>query len=152
MKTSQLRLSLLLSVLVHVLVLSLWRFTTLSGPRPPDASTSDTPVAVRVVELPPPPPPLTQVPERARKLPEAPVHRPEPEAPKPPTPPRAAEPASPKPATPPPPKKGGVIADLPKPVQEELPNDARLISRYDSKAQDVGPGEGGSRKPSGERS
>src|SRR5205823_11070351 len=38
----------------------------------------------------------------------------------------------------------------PKPVHEERPDDARLISRYDSKAQDVGPGEGGSRKPSGE--
>src|SRR5262249_57372843 len=34
----------------------------------------------------------------------------------------------------------------------ERPDDARLISRYDSKAQDIGPGEGGSRKPSGERS
>ncbi len=153
MKTSQLRLSLFLSVLVHVLVLSLVRFASLSGPRSPAASTSGAPVAVRVVELPPQtPPPLTQVPERARKLPEAPVRKPEPEAPKPPTSPRAPEPVPPKLATPPPPKKGGVIADLPKPVQEERPDDARLISRYDSKAQDIGPGEGGSRKPSGERS
>ena len=152
MKTSRLRLSLFLSVLVHVLVLGLVRFTSLSGPRSPVASTSDAPVAVRVVELPPQtPPPLTQVPERARKLPEAPVRKPEPEAPKPPTSPRVPEPVPPKLAAPPPPKKGGVIADLPKPVQEERPDDARLVSRYDSKAQDIGPGEGGSRKPSGER-
>ena len=152
MKTSRLRLSLFLSVLVHVLVLGLLRFISLSGPRPPAASTSDAPVAVRLVELPPQtPPPLTQVPERARKLPEAPVRKPEPAAPKPPTPPRAPEPVPPPLAAPPVSKKGGVIADLPKPVHEERPDDARLISRYDSKAQDVGPGEGGSRKPSGER-
>src|SRR5215510_9270533 len=153
MKTSRLRLSLFLSVLVHVVVLSLVRFVSLSGSGSPVASTSDAPVAVRVVELPPQtPPPLTQIPERARRLPEAPVRKPEPEAPKPPTAPRAPQPVPPKLAAPPPPKKGGVIADLPKPVQEERPDDARLISRYDSKAQDIGPGEGGSRKPSGERS
>src|SRR5215471_11347051 len=152
MKTSRLRLSLFLSVLVHVLVLSLVRFVPLSGPRSPAASTSDAPVPVRVVELPPQtPPPLTQVPERARRLPEAPVRKPEPETPKPPTAPRAPQPVPPKLAAPPPPKKGGVIADLPKPVQEERPDDARLISRYDSKAQDIGPGEGGTRKPSGEQ-
>ena len=152
MKTSRLRLPLVLSVLVHVLVLGLLRFISLSGPRPPAASTSDAPVAVRLVELPPQAPaPMTQVPERARKLPEAPVRKPEPAAPKPPTPPRAPEPVSPQRAAPPVPQKGGIVVDLPKPVREERPDDARLISRYDSKAQDVGPGEGGSRKPSGER-
>src|SRR5437764_6070568 len=151
MKTSRLRLSLFLSVLVHVLVLGLLRFISLSGPRPPDASTSDAPVAVKLLDLPPQTPaPLTQVPERARKLPEAPVRKPAPETPKRPTPPRAPEPVPPKLAAPPAQEKGGVVADLPKPVHEERPDDARLISRYDSKAQDVGPGEGGSRKPSGE--
>lgn len=152
MKTSRLRLSLLLSVLVHVLVLGLLRFISLSGPRPPAAPTADAPVAVRLVELPPQgPPPLTQLPERARKLPEAPVRKPEPAAPKPPTPPRAPEPVAPQVAAPPVPPKGGTVVDVPKPVREERPDDARLIARYDSKAQDVGPGEGGSHKPSGER-
>src|SRR5881397_1238870 len=78
-------------------------------------------------------------------------HQPVAAAPQPTPEPHAQAPAPPKLAAPPPPKRGGVIADLPKPVQEERPEDARLISRYDSKAQDIGPGEGGSRKPSGER-
>src|SRR5262252_2075580 len=152
MKTSRFQLSLLLSVLVHVLLLGLLRFSSLSGPRPPATSPSDAPVAVRLLDLPPQTPaPLAQVPERARKLPEAPVRKIAPEAPKPPAPPRAAEPTPPKPAAPPPPNRGGTVVDLPKPVHEERPEDARLISRYDSKAQDIGPGEGGSRKPSGER-
>src|SRR5262252_1504744 len=152
MKTSRFQLSLLLSVLVHVLLLGLLRFSSLSGPRPPATSPSDAPVAVRLLDLPPQTPaPLAQVPERARKLPEAPVRKTAPEAPKPPAPPRAAEPTPPKPAAPPPPNRGGTVVDLPKPVHEERPEDARLISRYDSKAQDIGPGEGGSRKPSGER-
>src|SRR5262245_36669862 len=120
MKTSRLRLFLLLSVLVHVLLLGLLRFISLSGPQPPAASRSDAPVAVQLVDPPPQTPaPLAQVPERARKLPDAPVRKAAPEAPKPPAPPRAPEPVPPKLAAPPVPNKGGTIVDLPKPVQEE---------------------------------
>ncbi|HSX82507.1 MAG TPA: TonB family protein, partial [Candidatus Saccharimonadia bacterium] len=63
--------------------------------------------------------------------------------------PRTREPVTPKPVAPPP--KGGTVVDLPKPIREERPDNARIISRYDSKAQDSGPGEGGTRKPSGEQ-
>src|SRR5262245_51412666 len=140
MNRSRLRLALLLSALTHVLVLGLLRFiplTTLTRP----ASTSDAPVAVQLLELPPQPQAqIAQTPERTRKLPEAPVRKLEPKAPQPPVPPRASEPVAPKPAAPPP--KGGTVVDLPKPVREERPDDARLVSRYDSKAQDIGPGEG----------
>ncbi len=47
------------------------------------------------------------------------------------------------------PKRGGVLADLPKPQVEARPDDARVVSRFDSRAQDLGPGESGTRKPSG---
>jgi TonB family protein len=152
MNRSRLRRSLLLSVLVHVLVLSLLRFISLSALTRPAASTSDAPVAVQLLDVPPQTQSqIAQVPERARKLPEAPMRKPAPEAPQPPTPPRAPEPVTPKLAAPPPSRKGGIIVDLPKPVREERPDDARLVSRYDSKAQDIGPGEGGARKPSGEQ-
>src|SRR5207244_13020052 len=50
----------------------------------------------------------------------------------------------------PPRPKGRTVVGLPKQVREERPEAARLVSRYDSKAQDIGPGEGGTRKPSGE--
>lgn len=148
MQTSRLRLFLFLSAFLHVLVLGLLRFISLSESPAPAASISDAPVAVRLLEL---PPPRAQVPERARKLPDAPTRKPESVAPKSAPPPRVPESATPKLATPPPPKKGGTVVDLPKPVREERPDDAQLISRYDSKAQDIGPGEGGTRKPSGER-
>ncbi len=69
---------------------------------------------------------------------------------------RPPEPAkrreAPKPATPPPPKEGGVLADLPKPQVEARPDQARIVSRFDSRAQDVGPGEKGTVKPSGRNS
>src|SRR5215510_7066600 len=150
MNRSRLWLALLLSALMHVLVLGLLHFIPRAEPTRSDVSTSDAPVAVRLLDLPPPPQPKTaQIPERARKLPEAPVRKPEPKAPQPPAPPRASEPVPPKPAAPPP--RGGTVVDLPKPVREERPDNAQLVSRYDSKAQDVGPGEGGTRKPSGER-
>ncbi len=150
MNRSRLRLALLLSALTHVLVLGLLRFIPLTALTRPAASTSDAPVAVQLLELPPQPQPqIAQTPERTRKLPEAPVRKLEPKAPQPPAPPRAPEPVTPKPAAPPP--KGGTVVDLPKPVREERPDDARLVSRYDSKAQDIGPGEGGTRKPSGEQ-
>ena len=150
MNRSRLRLALLLSALTHVLVLGLLRFIPLTALTRPAASTSDAPVAVQLLELPSQSQPqIAQTPERTRKLPEAPVRKLEPKAPQPPAPPRASEPATPKPAAPPP--KGGTVVDLPKPVREERPDNARLVSRYDSKAQDVGPGEGGTRKPSGEQ-
>jgi hypothetical protein len=57
--------------------------------------------------------------------------------------------AAPKPPEPPP-KRGGVLADLPKPPVEARPDDARVVSRFDSRAQDIGPGEPGTRKPSGQ--
>jgi len=150
MNKSRLRLALLLSALMHVLVLGLLRFVSLAERTGPAASTSDAPVAVRLLELPPQSQSQNAQPlERTRKLPEAPVRKLEPKVPQSPAPSRASEPVTPKPAAPPP--KGGTVVDLPKPVREERPDDARLISRYDSKAQDVGPGEGGARKPSGER-
>jgi TonB family protein len=150
MNRSRLQFALLLSALTHILVLGLLRFIPLAALTRPAASTSDAPVAVRLLELPPQPAPqIAQTPERARKLPEAPARKPEPKAPQPPASPRASEPVTPKPAAPPP--KGGTVVDLPKPVREERSDEARLISRYDSKAQDIGPGEGGTRKPSGEQ-
>ena len=150
MNRSRLWLALLLSALMHVLVLGLLHFIPRAEPTRSDVLTSDDPVAVRLLDLPPAPQPkIAQTPERARRLPEAPVRKPEPKAPPPPALPRASEPVPPKPAAPPP--KGGTVVDLPKPVREERPDNAQLVSRYDSKAQDVGPGEGGTRKPSGER-
>jgi TonB family protein len=148
MNRSRLRLALLLSALTHVLVLGFLRFIPLAALTRPATSTSEAPVAVRLLEL-PPQPQTAQTPERARKLPEAPARKPEPKAPQPPASPRAPAPVTPKPISPVP--KGGTVVDLPKPVREERPDDARLISRYDSKAQDIGPGEGGTRKPSGEQ-
>src|SRR5262245_1887420 len=113
MNRSRLRLALLLSVLAHVLVLGLLRFVSLADLTRPAASISDAPVAVRLLELPPEPPSQSaQIPERARKLPEAPVRKPEPKAPQPPASQRAQEPAPPKPATSLP--KGGTVVDLPK--------------------------------------
>lgn len=68
--------------------------------------------------------------------------------PKPP-PEQAARRPAPKPPAPPPPRRGGVLADLPKPPVQERPDDARIVSRFDSRAQDIGAGEAGTRKPSG---
>src|SRR4030095_16760246 len=149
MNRSRLQLALLLSALTHVLVLGLLRFIPLAALTRPAAPTSDAPVAVQLLELPPQlQPQIAQTPERTRKLPEAPTRKSEPKAPQPPASPRAPEPVTPKPVTPLP--KGGTGVDLPEPVREERPDDARLVSRYDSKAQDIGPEEGGTRKPSGE--
>jgi TonB family protein len=150
MNRSRLRFALLFSALLHILVLGLLHFIPLAELTRPAVPTSDAPVAVQLLDVPPPSQPkIAQTPERARKLPEAPVRKPEPKALPPPAPLRASEPVPPKPAAPPP--KGGTVVDLPKPVREERPDNAQLVSRYDSKAQDIGPGEGGARKPSGER-
>ena len=123
MNTSRLRWYILLSVLFHLLGLWLLRFL------PPSEPTTPSPVAIRFLDTPSTPPPPA-----APKLSE-----PQPEPPK---------------AVPPPPlpkKPGGVLAELPKPVQEERPEEARIVSQYDSKAQDVGAGESATRTPSGER-
>ncbi len=68
---------------------------------------------------------------------------------RPPTPAKRRE--TPKQASPPP-KTGGVLADLPKPKVEARPDRARIVSRFDSRAQDIGPGEEGTVKPSGQNS
>ena len=133
MKNSRLRLYILLSVVLHVLLL--WGLRFLPASDPPPAP----PVAIRLLPPPPdvsrPPPPARQ--EQARKPPAPPPQ----ETPQPvPTPPKSQ---------PQPPKKGGVLAELPKPVQEQRPDDARIVSQYDSTAQDIGPGEQGAQKPSG---
>lgn len=134
MNTSRLRWYILLSVLFHLFVLWLLRFV------PPTAPVAPSPVAIRILDTPSTPPPPA-----ARKLPEpqpAPQRTPQPEP----------QPEPPKVVPPPPPprKPGGVLAELPKPVQEDRPEDARIVSQYDSKAQDVGAGESAARKPSGE--
>src|SRR5262245_36752464 len=111
MNSSRLRRSLLLSVLVHVLVLGSLRFISLTALKPRLAPQSDTPVAVRLFDLPSQAQPQTrsqtaQLPDRVRRLPDAPMRKPEPEAPKPPPSPRTPEPVTPKVTPPPPAKKG----------------------------------------------
>ena len=126
MRKSRLRLCifLLLSVVVHAHLPLLWRF--LPSHNPPSA-----PVAVRFVEIPTPaaaPEPVQTPPEQSDPQP---------------TPEKRPEPASV------PPRQGGLVVDLPEPVRQERPAEARIVSRYDSTAQDVGPGEGGTKRPSG---
>ena len=122
MKRSRLRYYILISVLLHLLLLWLLRWLPPYEPVPP------APVAVRVLDAPqtlaPVPPPAAQPPEAKPKPPE------------PPKPPKS--------------KKGGVLAELPKPQQQARPDDARIVSQYDSRAQDLGPGDGGVQKPSGQ--
>ena len=126
MRKSRLRLCifLLLSVVIHAHLPLLWRF--LPSHNPPSA-----PVAVRFVEIPTPaaaPEPVQTPPEQSDPQP---------------TPEKRPEPASV------PPRQGGLVVDLPEPVRQERPAEARIVSRYDSTAQDVGPEEGGTRRPSG---
>jgi protein TonB len=124
MKKSRLRWYILLSVIFHLLLLWLLRFLPSYEPEPL------SPVAIRMLDIPPQASP--------------PMVSPAPKPPEKETPKKAApEPPRPK-------KPGGVLADLPKPVREERPDDARIVSRFDSKAQDVGPGESAARKPSGQ--
>jgi len=66
-------------------------------------------------------------------------------------PPPKVERPQPAERKPPQTQQGGMLAELPKPIQEERPDQARIVSRFDSKAQDVGPAESGARKPSGEK-
>lgn len=125
MRKSRLRLCifLLLSVVIHAHLPLLWRFLPSYDPPP-------VPVAVRFVEL-----PTAAAPEPVQKPPD--ISDPEPTAEK-----------RPQPASIPP-RQGGLVVDLPEPVRQERPAEARIVSRYDSVAQDVGPGEGGTRQPSG---
>ncbi|MGE3540019.1 MAG: TonB family protein [Candidatus Tectimicrobiota bacterium] len=147
MYTSRLQFAFSLSVLLHLVLLVALRLLPLptlsASPEPPAA-----PVAVQLLDLPQSAPPLaTPAPVRPQALPEVP-ERGRPSTPPPPAP-REPEVRAPQPAVAPPPSKGGIVVDLPKPVREERPDEARIISRYDSKAQDLGPGEGGAHKPSG---
>ena len=125
MRKSRLRLciSLFLSVAIHASLPLLGRFLPSYDPPP-------APVAVRFVEMPP-----AAVSEPAR----TPTEQLDPE----PVPAKPPEPA------PLPPQQGGLVVDIPEPVRQERPREARIVSRYDSAAQDAGPGEGGTRKPSG---
>ena len=126
MRKSRLRLCvfLLLSVVIHAHLPLLWRFMPSYDPPP-------VPVAVRFMEIPP-----AAVPESVQTPPENLDSEPTPE--------KGPEPASV------PPGQGGLVVDLAEPVHQERPAEARIVSRYDSKAQDVGPGEDGTRKPSGQ--
>ena len=42
-----------------------------------------------------------------------------------------------------------MIAELPEPVKKERPDDARIVSKFDSRAQDIGPGPSAARKATG---
>ena len=113
---------LFLSLLIHAHLPLLWNFL-------PASELPPVPVAVRYVDVPPAA-----------------------ESQAPPTPPEKLEPEpaaekQPEPASAPP-RQGGLVVDLPEPVQQERPDDARIVSRYDSQAQDIGAGDGGTRKPS----
>ena len=124
MRKSRLRLYvfLFLSLVIHAHLPLLW--SLLPSPEP-----LSNPVAVRFVESP------RAVASEAIPTPSENV---EPE----PTPAKPPEPAST-------PQQGGLVVDLPEPVQQERPDNARIVSRYDSRAQDVGPGVAGTRTPSG---
>lgn len=125
MKTSRLRWYILASIILHLFLLWLLRFLPSNAPIPP------APVAIRMLDT-----PLVQ-PEQPKSV-SKPPELPQPEPQK----------ALPKPNRS---KQGGVLAELPKPVREERPEEARIVSQYDSRAQDVGPGEAGAQRPSGEK-
>ena len=118
---SRLFIFLLLSVVIHAHLPLLWRL--LPSYEPPLA-----PVAVRFVEMPAP----AAAPEPAQTSPE-----------------QQSTPEKPPEPAPLPPQQGGLVVDIPEPVRQQRPREARVVSRYDSVAQDVGPGESGARKPSG---
>lgn len=128
MKTFHLRRFVLLSIIVHLLLLWLLRFLPQYEP------VVEAPVAIRMLNA----PSLSDL----QALPPA----PDPARPKP-QPERQALKKTPPPA---PQKKGGILAELPKPLREERPQDARIVSKYDSKAQDIGEGPARARKPSGQ--
>ncbi|MDE0206712.1 MAG: energy transducer TonB [Candidatus Tectomicrobia bacterium] len=113
---------LFLSLLIHAHLPLLWNFL-------PASESPPVPVAVRYVDVPPAAESQAVQPSPDKSEPE-------------PIPEKRPEPA------PAPPRQGGLVVDLPEPVQQERPDDARIVSRYDSQAQDIGPGDGGTRKPS----
>jgi protein TonB len=123
MKRSRLRYYILLSILIHILIFWLLRWL------PPYEPTIQTPVAVRVLDVPTVSPPA---PTRAVEPP-------------------AAEKRQDKKPEPKPPQRGGVLAELPKPQESARPDEARILSQDDSRAQDVGPGDQAAQKPSGRR-
>lgn len=127
MKRSRLRCYVFISVLVHILLLWLLRFLPPYKPLPPvpvAIRLLDTPTRLRTVSAP--------APKKARKTPEA-LRR---------TPQKRVVPR---------PKKGGVLAELPRPVRIERPDEAQIVSRFDSKAQDIGLGVSAARKASGHK-
>ena len=125
MRRSRIRLYvfLFLSLVIHAHLPLLWIFF-------PSSELPSVPVAVRYVEV-----PTTAVSEAVQPSREILEPQPGPE--------KQPEPAST------PPRQGGLVVDLPEPVQQARPDDARIVSRYDSQAQDAGPGDSGTRKPSG---
>lgn len=125
MRRTRLRLYafLILSLVIHGHLPLLWSFL-------PASEKPSVPVAVRYVELPTsanpqPVEPPSQVQDR----------EPEPQEPPEPVPAQA--------------RQGGLVVDLPEPVERARPDSARIVSRFDSRPQDVGPGDGGTRKPTG---
>lgn len=152
MNTSRLQPALLFSLVMHIVLLGFLRLIPLPSLQVSTPMAPDMPVAVQLLEVPPAAPPAARRPsERAQALPDAPSRKLAPEVQKTLPPPRAPEPSTPKSNTLSTPRKGGTVVDLPKPVREERPDDARIISRYDSKAQDLGPGAGGTRTPLSEQ-
>ena len=125
MRRSRIRLYvfLFLSLVIHAHLPLLWSSL-------PPSESPPVPVAVRYVESPTVAPPETS---------DSPAQFPDqvPGTEKPPEPNAA------------PSRQGGLVVDLPKPVQQERPDDARIVSRFDSQAQDIGPGTAGTSKPSG---
>lgn len=124
MNTSRLRWSIPVSIVLHLIALWLLRFLS------PYEPSVLSPVPIRMLHRPLQSPPASSVaksPEREPREPEK--------------VPRKTVRS----------EKGGVLAELPKPLREERPEQARIVSQYDSTAQDIGPGETGARKPSGEK-
>ncbi|MCB9548404.1 MAG: energy transducer TonB [Myxococcales bacterium] len=94
----------------------------------------------RVLDLTPPePPPARPVPERPIPiLSEEEVDRLIAMAPKLPPPPKVTAPTEPPPPPPPPPpaaRPDGQVVEIPPPPREEVPDDARLLSDYNSKVE-----------------
>lgn len=110
-------------ILISVLLhlLLLWLILQL----PPYEITQFPPVTIRVLD----PVPLASLTSKQMLIPKS---------------------AKPKPHPIQPNRQGGILTELPKSQQEARPDNTRLISRYDSRAQDIGPGNSGTHKPSGQ--
>ena len=125
MRRSRIRLYvfLFLSLVIHAHLPILWSFFRSS-------EMPSVPVAVRYVELP------TAVGPEAYETPSRDLDQE-------PAPEKQPEPAAA------PPRQGGLVVDLPEPAQQARPENARIVSRYDSRAQDVGLGVAGTIEPAG---